>query len=310
MKTGIRGIHSLLGLGVALACIPTVPALPQASHIYVKDGVGPGGTAPYNPSSTLDLNLEKVSLDLSRKNVSGDLNLDKVNVVKAFMAARTLRHNVEARKLMTAGLEKRYLRGKRLSIRVRSGRVAAFDFSPAAIFPLGKDKFQVSVESTWVDLNNQVSSRVNEQIRFVKIRGDWLAEDIKFLRSDPRRPIMPFNVASEKRAKFAMMVAKRFMRHLIDRNVEAASRLLTQGFQSRFENQGVMSEFLLGSKDPAYVAFEVTSLVQTEPDRMRMGTTIYLAASGETGFERLDASLILHRGSLDWVVDEVEFKES
>ena len=269
MKTRIRGVHSLLGLGVALACIPAVPALPQGSP---------------DPS--------------------------KVNTVKAFMAARTLRHNVEARKLMTAGLEKRYLRGKRLSIRVRSGRIAAFNFSPAAIFPLGKDKFQVSVESTWVDLNNQVSSRVNEQIRFVKIRGDWLAEDIKFLRSDPRRPIMPFNVASEKRAKFAMMVAKRFMRHLIDRNVEAASQLLTQGFQSRFQNQGVMSEFLLGSEEPAYVAFEVTSLVQTEPDRMRMGTTIYLAASGETGFERLEASVILHRGSLDWVVDEVEFKES
>ncbi len=310
MKTRIRGFHSLLGLGVALACIPADPALPRGSRIYAKDGVGPGGTAPYNPNSMLDLNLERVSLNLRFKNVSADLNLDKVDVVKAFMAARTLRHNVEARKLMTAGLEKRYLRGKRLSIRVRSGRIAAFNFSPAAIFPLGKDKFQVSVESTWVDLNNQVSSRVNEQIRFVKIRGAWLAEEIKFLRSDPRRPIMPFNVASEKRAKFAMMVAKRFMRHLIDRNVEAASQLLTQRFQSRFENQGVMSEFLLGSEDPAYVAFEVTSLVQTEPDRMRMGTTIYLAASGETGFERLDASLILHRGSLDWVVDDVEFKES
>lgn len=319
MKTRIRGVHSLVCLGITLVWIPAAPAQPQGSRIYLKDGVGPGGTAPYNPTSTLDLNLEKVSLDLNLKNASGysslknvsvDSNLDKVNVVKAFMAARTLRHNVAARKLMTARLEKRYLRGKRLSIRVRSGRVAAFYFRPAGIFPLGDDKFQVSVESTWVDLNNQVSSRVNEQIRFVKIRGDWLAEDIKFLRSDPRRPIMPFNVASEKRAKFAMMVAKRFMRHLIDRNVEAASQLLTQAFQSRFENQQVMSQYLLGSEDPAYVAFEVTSLVQTETDRMTMGTTIYLAASGETGFERLEASLILHRGSLDWVVDGLEFKES
>lgn len=234
----------------------------------------------------------------------------KVNTVRAFMAARTLRHNVEARKLMTAGLEKRYLRGKRLSIRVRSGRVAAFNFRPATISSRGNNKFQVLVESTWVDLNNQVSSRVNEQIRFVKIRGNWLAEDIKFLKSDSRRPIMPFNVASEKRAKFAMMVAKRFMRHLIDRNVAAVSQLLTQGFQNRFENQRMMSEFLLGSEDPAYVAFEVTSLVQTESDRMTIGTTIYLAASGEAGFVRLDASLILKRGRLDWVVDGVEFKES
>ena len=240
----------------------------------------------------------------------GSPDPSKVGVVKAFMAARTLRHNVEARKLMTAGLEKRYLRGKRLSIRVRSGRVAAFNFSPAAIFPLGDDKFQVSVESTWVDLNNQVSSRVNEQIRFVKVMGAWLADEIKFLRSDPRRPIMPFNVASEKRAKFAMMVAKRFMRHLVDRNLEAATQLLTQGFQSRFENQRVMSEFLLGSEDPAYAAFEVTSLVQTERGRMTMGTTLFLVTSGQTGFERLEASLILKRGSLDWVVDGVEFKES
>ena len=293
MKKRFRGVHSLLCLWVALVWFPATPALPQVSGIDVKDRVGPGGTVPYNPNSQVDL-----------------AGVTKIKAVKAFMAARTLRHNVEARKLMTAGLEKRYLRGKRLSIRVRSGRVATFDFSPAAIFPLGDDKFQVSVESTWVDLNNQVSSRVNEQIRFVKIRGDWLADEIKFLRSDPRRPIMPFNVASEKRAKFAMMVAKRFMRHLIDRNLEAASQLLTQGFQSRFENQRVMSEFLLGSEDPAYVAFEVTSLVQTETDRMTMGTTLYLAASGETGFERLETSLILKRGSLDWVVDGVEFKES
>ncbi len=234
----------------------------------------------------------------------------KMGAVRAFMAARTLRHNVEARRLMTAELEKRYLRGKRLSIRVRSGRVAAFSLRPASIFPLGKDKFQAAVSSTWVDLNNQVSSRVDEQIRFVKINGDWLAEEIKFLRSVPRRPILPFNVVSEKQAKFAMRVAKQFMRHLINRDVEDATRLLTQGFQSRFESQGGMGEFLLGSDNPAYVAFEVTSLVQTEPGRMTMGTTLYLATRGETGFERLEASLVLKRGSLDWIVDGVEFKES
>lgn len=234
----------------------------------------------------------------------------KIGVVRAFMTARTLRHNVEARKLMTAALEKRYLRGKRLSIRVRSGRVAAFDFRPTSVFPLGKGKFQVSVVSTWIDLNNQVSSTVDEQIRFVKVKGDWLAEEIKFLRSIPRRPILPFNVVSEKRAKFAMRVAKRFLRHLIDRNLEGATLLLSQGFQSRFESLGVMSEFLLGSDNPAYVAFEVTSLVQTEPRQMKMGTALYLTTLGETGFEKLEASLMLKRGTLDWIVDGVEFKES
>ena len=292
MKNRPVGCRSLVCLWVALVWIPAVLALPQGSLISEKARIGSSGAAPYNPNSQLGLNLEKLQ------------------AVKAFMAARTLRHNVEARKLMTARLEKRYLRGKRLSIRVRSGRIAAFNFSPAAIFPLGKDEFQVSVESTWVDLNNQVSSRVNEQIRFVRVKGLWLADDIKFLKSDPRRPIMPFNVASEKRAKFAMKVAKQFMRHLIDRNVEEASRLLTQGFQSRFESQEVMGEYLLGSDDPAYVAFEVTSLVQTESGRMTMGTNLYLATSGETGYERLAVSLVLKRGSLDWVVDGVEFKES
>ncbi|MDE2964372.1 MAG: hypothetical protein OXU26_10695, partial [Acidobacteriota bacterium] len=115
MKTRIPGVRSLACLGIALAWMPAVPALPQGSP-----------------------------------------DTSKAEVVKAFMAARTLRHNVQARKLMTAKLEKRYLRGKRLSIRVRSGRIAAFNFSPAAIFDVGGDKFQVSVESTWVDLNNQV----------------------------------------------------------------------------------------------------------------------------------------------------------
>jgi hypothetical protein len=42
---------------------------------------------------------------------------------------------------------------------------------------------------------------------------------------------------------------------------------------------------------------------------MTMGTTLFLVTSGQTGFERLEASLILTRGSLDWVVDGVEFKE-
>ena len=53
-------------------------------------------------------------------------------VVESFMAARTLPNNVEARKLMTASLEEDYIRGKK-SIRMRSGRVVAFDFKAADI---------------------------------------------------------------------------------------------------------------------------------------------------------------------------------
>lgn len=243
--------------------------------------------------------------------ISQDSSQDsKVSVVKTFMAARALRHNVEARKQMTARLEKAYLRGKRLSIRVRSGRVAAFSFRPTSIFPIDHEKFLVSVESTWVDLNNQVSSTVLEQIKFIKINREWVADEITFLKSTPRRPVLPFNIASEKQAKFSVRVAKRFMKHLVDRDLEKATHLLTQKFQSQFTSREIMRKYLLGSENPTYVAFEVTSLVQTEPKQITIGTTLYLAVVGEMGFERLDASLILTRGSFDWIVDGIEFKVS
>ena len=154
----------------------------------------------------------------------------KVSVVKTFMAARALRHNVEARKRMTARLEKAYLRGKRLSIRVRSGRVAAFNFRPTSIFPIDHEKFLVSVESTWVDLNNQVSSTVLEQIKFIKINREWVADKITFLKSIPRHPVLPFNIVSEKRAKFALRVAKRFMKHIVDRDLEKTTHLFIPVF--------------------------------------------------------------------------------
>lgn len=234
----------------------------------------------------------------------------KVSVVKAFMAARTLRHNVEARKRMTARLEKAYLHDKRLSIRVRSGRVAAFRFRPTSIFPIDHEKFLVSVESTWIDLNNQVSSTIFEQIKFIKINREWVADKITFLKSIPRRPVLPFNIASEKQAKFALRVAKKFMKHLVDRDLEKTTHLLTQKFQSQFTSREVLKQYLLGSEDPTYVAFEVTSLAQTESKQITVGTTLYLTTGGEMGFERLEASLILTRGSFDWIVDGVEFKVS
>ncbi len=230
--------------------------------------------------------------------------------VKAFMSSRTLRHDVEARKLMTARLEKKYVQDKRLSIRVRSGRIATFNFDTSSILGLSSGGFQVTVESIWVDLNNQVSSTVHEQIRFLAIEDVILADDIKWLKSVPRRPVLPFNVVSEKHGKFAMRIGKKFVRYLVDRNIQKATDLLTQEFQVQFESQEKMKAFLLGSENPAYVGFEVTSLVQTEERQMTMGTAIYLARLGEVGYQKLNASLTLRRETFEWIVDDLEFEET
>jgi len=230
--------------------------------------------------------------------------------VKAFMSSRTLRHDVEARKLMTARLEKKYVQDKRLSIRVRSGRIATFNFDTSSILGLSSGGFQVTVESIWVDLNNQVSSTVHEQIRFLAIEDVILADDIKWLKSVPRRPVLPFNVVSEKQGKFAMRIGKKFVRYLVDRNIQKATDLLTQEFQVQFESQEKMKAFLLGSKNPAYVGFEVTSLIQTEERQMTMGTAIYLARPGEMGYQKFNASLTLRRGTFEWAVDDLEFEET
>ena len=230
--------------------------------------------------------------------------------VKAFMSSRTLRHDVAARKLMTARLEKKYVQDKRLSIRVRSGRIATFNFDTSSFLRLSCGGFQVTVESIWVDLNNQVSSTVHEQIRFLVIEDVKLADDIKWLKSVPRRPVLPFNVVSEKQGKFAMRIGKKFMRYLVDRNIQKATDLLTQEFQVQFESQEKMKAFLLGSENPAYVGFEVTSLIQTEERQMTMGTAIYLARPGEMGYQKLNASLTLRRGTFEWIVDDLEFEET
>src|SRR5438552_17822850 len=143
-------------------------------------------------------------------------------VVEAFMAARTLEHDVEARKLMTADLEHDYLHKKRLSIRVRSGRVVAFDFDPATFVQSNEREFQLDVESIWADLNEQVFATQYERLKFVKVKNEWLADKIEFIRSVPGKKLLPFNVESEKRAKLALAVVKKFMKAVVNRNPKAA----------------------------------------------------------------------------------------
>ena len=128
----------------------------------------------------------------------------RILALENFMAARTLRDNVEARKLMTAALEEDYLRSKRLSIRVRSGRIVAFNYDPASIKGSGDKSFEAQAESLWADLNEQVFATQYEKIKFIKLKDDWLADEIEFLKSVPGRRLLPFNVVSEKRGKLAV----------------------------------------------------------------------------------------------------------
>lgn len=240
---------------------------------------------------------------LAQKPDSSDL---RALAVEAFMTARTLPHNVEARKLMTDSLEEDYLRGKRLSIRVRSGRVVAFDFGPAAIKGHGDRAFEVEVESLWADLNEQVFATQYEKLKFIKLETEWLANDIEFLRSAPGRRLLPFNVASEKRGKLAIAVAKKFMKGVINRDHRVTLQSLTQNFQSRFASQEELEKYLVGPADPAFAAYELQTLTQKDPKEMEVKLRIYLVSKGKRGASSQEARLVVKEGKTDWNIDEFE----
>lgn len=225
--------------------------------------------------------------------------------VESFMAARTLPHNVEARKLMTASLEEDYVRGKR-SIRMRSGRVVAFDFKAGDIKSPNDKEFNVDVESLWADLNEQIFATVYERLKFIKLKEEWLANDIDFLRSEPRRRLLPFNVVSEKRGKLAIAVAKKFMKGVLNRDPQLAMQSLTQSFQSRFKSQEELEAFLKGPSDPHFTAYELQTLTQKDPQEMEVKLTIISVSKGRRGFTSQDARLVIREGKTDWNVDEFE----
>jgi hypothetical protein len=90
--------------------------------------------------------------------------------------------------------------------------VVAFDFKAADIKSPNDKEFSVEVESLWADLNEQIFATVYERLKFIRLKEDWLANEIDFIRSEPRRRLLPFNVVSEKRGKLALAVAKKFMK--------------------------------------------------------------------------------------------------
>ncbi len=230
--------------------------------------------------------------------------------VEAFMAARTLEHNVEARKLMTASLENDYLHNKRLSIRVRSGRVAAFDFDTARISQSGDNEFFIEVESIWADLNEQAFATQYERLKFVKVKNEWLADGIEFLRSQPGQKLLYFNVESDKRAKLALAVVKKFMKAVVNHNPHLASQFTTQEFQSRVDGLQRMEELLAGPADPYYTAFELRGLTQKTPHEMEVRVGFYLVRKGKKGVDTLEGRLLVKEGSTDWNVDDFQIDKS
>lgn len=229
----------------------------------------------------------------------------RASVVESFMWARTLPHNVEARKLMTASLEEDYTRGKK-SIRMRSGRVVAFDFKAADIKAPNDKEFNVEVESLWADLNEQVFATVYERLKFIKLKEDWLANDIDFIRSEPRRRVLPFNVVSEKRGKLALAVAKKFMKGVLNRDPQLAMGSLTQSFQSRFKSQEELETFLKGPTDPYFAAYELQTLTQKDPKEMEVKLAMISVSKGKRGSKTQDARLVVREGKTDWNIDEFE----
>lgn len=227
--------------------------------------------------------------------------------VDLFMQARTAESDVEARKLMTARLEDEYLHSKRLSVRVKSGRIVAYNFDPSKMSQSGDKSFQVEVESLWADLNEIVYATQIERIRFVKVKGDWLAEDIDFIKTIPRPRVLPFNVASEKRGKEALSVAKIFMKGLINRNAKLVNQRVTQDFESRFSSPEEMEKFLFGPSEPHFVAYEPNTLTQREPGEMEVKVRIFQVTQGKRGSESQEAKLTVKEGRTDWNISEFEF---
>ena len=239
---------------------------------------------------------------LTRSSSDSDL---RALVVESFMAARTLPNNVEARKLMTASLEDDYIRGKK-SIRMRSGRVVAFDFKAADIKSPNDKEFSIEVESLWADLNEQIFATVYERIKFIKLKEDWLADDIDFLRSVAHRRVLPFNVVSEKRGKLALAVAKKFMKGVLNRDTQLAMQSLTQDFQSRFKSQQELEAFLKGPADPYFAAYELQALTQKDPKEMEVKLAMISVSKGKRGSKSQDARLVVREGKTDWNIDEFE----
>jgi hypothetical protein len=230
----------------------------------------------------------------------------KEAAVNAFMAARTLADNVEARKLMTAGLEKKYLRGRGLSTRMRSGRVVAFDFNPSQIQSSGDKEFQVEVSCVWADLNELAYETQFERLKFVTVEGDWLADDIDLLRKVPFRGLPQFSLEEQKAGKAALAVAKKFAKALVNRNPKLASQYVSEEYQNQFRGSEAWENFIAGRSAPRYAAYDLRDLTFKGTSEVEVKIGLYQVESGRRGLTVAEARLFLQEGKTDWHVDDFQ----
>jgi hypothetical protein len=290
------------------------PPLREAAAARLQ-GMSLGGTAGTSPCTPfkggIPLFLSHLaplhSMQASAENPPLDL---KAAVVEAFMSARALENNVEARKLMTAHLEHDYLHKKRLSIRVRSSRIVSFDFDPGKITQSGDKEFNVEVESIWADLNEQVFATQYERIKFFKVKNEWLADGIDFIRSVPAKPLLPLNVESDKRAELALAVVKKFLKAVANREPKSAIQFTTQEFQTNVGGQNKLEELLTGPAEPHYTAFDLRTFTQKDKKEIQMKIGLYLVQTGKRGGTVTEARLTLRLGRTEWNVDDFQIESS
>ena len=230
----------------------------------------------------------------------------KEKAVSAFMAARTLPDNTEARKLMTSALEGRYLRNKKLSTRVRGGRVAAFDYDPSKIQASGEKEFQTEVNCVWADWNELAYETQIEQLKFVKVRGDWLADEIHFVRSVPFPGLPPFSLEQQKAGKDALSVAKKFGKALVNRDPIQATQCVTEEYQNQFRESGAWEKFIAGPSTPHYAAYDLRDVAFKGTSEVEVKIGLYHTEWEKRGFNATEARLSVREGRTQWQVDDFE----
>jgi len=238
--------------------------------------------------------------------VGGETNTgeSRTAAVDVFMNARLLEHNVAARNLMTANLENAYLRNKKLSVRVKSGRIVSYDFDPERMITSGEKEFGAEVTSVWADLNEQVFETQRERIKFLALRGEWFADEIDLLKKEPIPGLPPMDLENAKQIKFAVAVAKKFAKAIINRNYPLILQLTSQEYQARFKNQDEMMGFLCSGENPRYSAVDVRNYRVKDPREISFQLGFYRVAKGKRGCEVAEVEVVTKEGSLDWNVVE------
>jgi hypothetical protein len=231
----------------------------------------------------------------------------KIATVDAFMNARMLEHNVAARNLMTARLENDYLRGKKLSVRIKSGRIISYDFDPSSLKPEEGQEFEIVVSTTCADLNEQVYGTQREKIKFTRLNNEWMADDINLIQKEPVPGLPPMDLENAKRIKFAVSVAKKFAKAVIKRDAPSLLQVTTQEYQRRFSNSQSMIDTLGSPRDFTYNAFGLKGYSVKNPEQIDFTMIYYQVSKGKRGHTLIEARVTTHQGSLDWLVEDCQF---